>query len=340
MQKNQQIRNSTAEFLIFAMQGDAEGIEVRLEDDTVWLTQQMLAELYGTTKQNISLHILNIYEEEELSRESTVKDFLTVRNEGNRKVNRRLEYYNLDIIIAVGYRVNSKRATQFRQWATAVLRDFAIRGYVLDRKRMENGKFLGQDYFEHLLAEIREIRLSERRFYQKITDIYATSMDYDAHALETRAFYAKVQNKLHYAVHGHTAAELIMERADAEVEHMGLTTWEKAPHGKIVKTDVVVAKNYLKENELEELGRIVSAYLDLAENRARRHIPMTMEDWAHHLDRILQADDRELLQDAGRISAEIAKEHAENEFEKYRITQDRLFKSDFDRQMELPCLGE
>ena len=340
MKKNQQIRNSTAEFLIFAMQGDAEGIEVRLEDDTVWLTQQMLAELYGTTKQNISLHILNIYEEEELSRESTVKDFLTVRNEGNRKVNRRLEYYNLDIIIAVGYRVNSKRATQFRQWATAVLRDFAIRGYVLDRKRMENGKFLGQDYFEHLLAEIREIRLSERRFYQKITDIYATSMDYDANAPETRAFYAKVQNKLHYAVHGHTAAELIMERADAEVEHMGLTTWEKAPHGKIVKTDVVVAKNYLKENELEELGRIVSAYLDLAENRAKRRIPMTMEDWARHLDRILQADDRELLQDAGRISAEIAKEHAENEFEKYRITQDRLFKSDFDRQMELPCLGE
>ena len=322
------------------MQGDAEGIEVRLEDDTVWLTQQMLAELYGTTKQNISLHILNIYEEEELSREATVKDFLTVRNEGARKVSRRLEYYNLDVIIAVGYRVNSKRATQFRQWATAVLRDFAIRGYVLDRKRMENGKFLGQDYFEHLLAEIREIRLSERRFYQKITDIYATSMDYDAHALETRAFYAKVQNKLHYAVHGHTAAELIMERADAEVEHMGLTTWEKAPHGKIVKTDVVVAKNYLKENELEELGRIVSAYLDLAENRAKRQIPMTMEDWARHLDRILQADDRELLQDAGRISAEIAKEHAENEFEKYRVTQDRLFKSDFDRQMELPSLGE
>ena len=340
MQKKQQIRNSTAEFLIFAMQGDAEGIEVRLEDDTVWLTQQMLAELYGTTKQNISLHILNIYEEEELSREATVKDFLTVRNEGARKVSRRLEYYNLDVIIAVGYRVNSKRATQFRQWATAVLRDFAIRGYVLDRKRMENGKFLGQDYFEHLLAEIREIRLSERRFYQKITDIYATSMDYDAHVPETRAFYAKVQNKLHYAVHGHTAAELIMERADAEVEHMGLTTWEKAPHGKIVKTDVVVAKNYLKENELEELGRIVSAYLDLAENRAKRQIPMTMEDWARHLDRILQADDRELLQDAGRISAEIAKEHAENEFEKYRVTQDRLFKSDFDRQLELLNLGE
>ena len=335
MKKNQQIRNSTAEFLIFAMQGDAEGIEVRLEDDTVWLTQQMLASLYGCSRTNILEHIQHIYADEELEESATCRKIRQVQKEGNRNVNRETLFYNLDIIIAVGYRVNSKRATQFRQWATTVLRDFAIRGYVLDRKRMENGKFLGQDYFEHLLAEIREIRLSERRFYQKITDIYATSMDYDAHAPETRAFYAKVQNKLHYAVHGHTAAELIMERADADVEHMGLTTWEKAPHGKIVKTDVVVAKNYLKENELEELGRIVNAYLDLAENRAKRQIPMTMEDWARHLDRILQADDRELLQDAGRISTEIAKEHAENEFEKYRIIQDRLFKSDFDKQMEL-----
>ena len=341
MQKKQQIRNSTAEFLIFAMQGDAEGIEVRLEDDTVWLTQKAMAELYGVQVPAVSKHLKNIYDESELSRDTTISKMETVVNRGFRgEVSQLVEFYNLDAIISVGYRVNSAKATRFRQWATAVLRDFAIRGYVLDRKRMENGKFLGQDYFEHLLAEIREIRLSERRFYQKITDIYATSMDYDAQAPETRVFYAKVQNKLHYAVHGHTAAELIMARADAEVEHMGLTTWEKAPHGKIVRTDVVVAKNYLKENELEELGRIVSAYLDLAENRAKRHIPMTMEDWARHLDRILQADDRELLQDAGRISAEIAKEHAENEFEKYRVTQDRLFKSDFDRQMELPCLGE
>ena len=341
MQKKQQIRNSTAEFLIFAMQGDAEGIEVRLEDDTVWLTQKAMAELYGVQVPAVSKHLKNIYDESELSRDTTISKMETVVNRGFRgEVSQLVEFYNLDAIISVGYRVNSAKATRFRQWATAVLRDFAIRGYVLDRKRMENGKFLGQDYFEHLLAEIREIRLSERRFYQKITDIYATSMDYDAHAPETRAFYAKVQNKLHYAVHGHTAAELIMERADAEVEHMGLTTWEKAPHGKIVKTDVVVAKNYLKENELEELGRIVSAYLDLAENRAKRHIPMTMEDWARHLDRILQADDRELLQDAGKISAEIAREHAENEFEKYRVTQDRLFKSDFDLQMELPILGE
>ena len=340
MQKKQQIRNSTAEFLIFAMQGDAESIEVRLEDDTVWLTQQMMASLYGCSRTNILEHIQHIYADEELEETATCRKIRQVRKEGERNVSREALFYNLDVIIAVGYRVNSKRATHFRQWATAVLRDFAIRGYVLDRKRMENGKFLGHDYFEHLLAEIREIRLSERRFYQKITDIYATSMDYDAQSPETRAFYAKVQNKLHYAVHGHTAAELIMERADAEVEHMGLTTWEKAPLGKIVKTDVVLAKNYLKENELEELGRIVSAYLDLAENRAKRHIPMTMEDWARHLDRILQADDRELLQDAGKISAEIAREHAENEFEKYRVTQDRLFKSDFDLQMELPILGE
>ena len=239
------------------------------------------------------------------------------------------------MIIAVGYRINSKRATEFRQWSTAVLRDYAIRGYVIDRKRMENGSFLNQDYFEHLLAEIREIRLSERRFYQKITDIYATSMDYNPNAPTTIEFFAKVQNKLHYAVHGHTAAELIYERADARKEHMGLTTWENAPNGKIVKTDVSIAKNYLNESELEDLGRIVNAYLDLAERRAKRQIPMTMADWAKHLDRILVADDMEILKDAGKISAEIAKEHAENEFEKYRVIQDRLFKSDFDKQMEL-----
>lgn len=340
MQKKLQIRNSTAEFLIFALQGDAKGVEVRVEDDTVWLTQKAMAELYGSSRTNVLEHVQHIYSDVELEESATCRKIRQVQVEGERKVSREALFYNLDVIIAVGYRVNSKRATQFRKWATAVLRDFAIRGYVLDRKRMENGKFLGKDYFEHLLAEIREIRLSERRFYQKITDIYATSMDYDAQAPETRAFYAKVQNKLHYAVHGHTAAELIMERADAEKEHMGLTTWEKAPHGKIVKTDVVIAKNYLKENELEELGRIVSAYLDLAENRAKRHMPMSMEDWARHLDRILQADDRELLRDAGRISAEIAKEYAENEFEKYRVVQDRLFVSDFDRQLELPTWDE
>lgn len=335
MNKKLRIRNSTAEFLTFASQNEGNSIEVRFEENTLWLTQQLIAELFGTTKQNVSLHIQNIISDGELAADATVKDFLTVRQEGDRQVSRTLEYYNLDMIIAVGYRVNSKRATEFRQWATAILRDYAIRGYVLDRKRMENGTFLNEDYFEHLLAEIREIRLSERRFYQKITDIYATSLDYNPDAPTTVEFFAKVQNKLHYAVHGHTAAELIVERADAQKEHMGLTSWENAPDGKIVKTDVSIAKNYLTERELEDLGRIVNAYLDLAERRAKRRIPMTMADWARHLDRILIADDMEILRDAGKISAEIAREYAENEFEKYRVIQDRLFKSDFDRQMEL-----
>ena len=335
MNKKLRIRNSTAEFLTFASQNEGNSIEVRFEENTLWLTQQLIAELFGTTKQNVSLHIQNIISDGELAADATVKDFLTVRQEGDRQVSRTLEYYNLDMIIAVGYRVNSKRATEFRQWATAILRDYAIRGYVIDRKRMENGTFLNEDYFEHLLAEIREIRLSERRFYQKITDIYATSLDYNPDAPTTAEFFAKVQNKLHYAVHGHTAAELIVERADAQKEHMGLTSWENAPDGKIVKTDVSIAKNYLTERELEDLGRIVNAYLDLAERRAKRRIPMTMADWARHLDRILIADDMEILQDAGKISAEIAREYAENEFEKYRVIQDRLFKSDFDRQMEL-----
>ena len=335
MNKKLRIRNSTAEFLTFASQNEGNSIEVRFEENMLWLTQQLIAELFGTTKQNVSLHIQNIIADGELSADATVKDFLTVRQEGDRQVSRTLEYYNLDMIIAVGYRVNSKRATEFRQWATAILRDYAIRGYVLDRKRMENGTFLNEDYFEHLLAEIWEIRLSERRFYQKITDIYATSLDYNPDAPTTVEFFAKVQNKLHYAVHRHTAAELIVERADAQKEHMGLTSWENAPDGKIVKTDVSIAKNYLTERELEDLGRIVNAYLDLAERRAKRRIPMTMADWARHLDRILIADDMEILQDAGKISAEIAREYAENEFEKYRVIQDRLFKSDFDRQMEL-----
>ena len=335
MNKKLRIRNSTAEFLTFASQNAGNSIEVRFEENTLWLTQQLIAELFGTTKQNVSLHIQNIIADGELAADATVKDFLTVRQEGDRQVSRALEYYNLDMIIAVGYRVNSKRATEFRQWATAILRDYAIRGYVIDRKRMENGTFLNEDYFEHLLAEIREIRLSERRFYQKITDIYATSLDYNPDAPTTVEFFAKVQNKLHYAVHRHTAAELIVERADAQKEHMGLTSWENAPDGKIVKTDVPIAKNYLTERELEDLGSIVNAYLDLAERRAKRRIPMTMADWARHLDRILIADDMEILQDAGKISAEIAREYAENEFEKYRVIQDRLFKSDFDRQMEL-----
>jgi len=329
-----QIRNSTAEFLIFTKQTNAEGIEVRFQDGTVWLTQRLIALLFDTSVDNVGLHLKNIYQEEELSENSTTEDYSVVRQEGNREVCRMIKHYNLDAIIAVGYRVNSTRATAFRQWATSVLRDFALRGYVIDKKRMENGAFLGEDYFEHLLAEIREIRLSERRFYQKITDIYATAMDYNKDAPITRQFFAKVQNKLHFAVHGHTAAKLIVSRADAEKENMGLTSWERAPLGKIVKTDVAIAKNYLNEQELESLGRIVNAYLDLAEDRAKRQIPMTMEDWAKRLDLFLMADDRVILQDNGKITHEIAKDFAESEFEKYRIQQDQLFESDFDKELK------
>lgn len=325
------IRNSTAEFLIFTGQAGEQSIEARYEDETIWLTQQLMAELFQSSKQNISHHIRSIFDEGELSPEATVKKYLTVRQEGKRQVQRELEYYSLDMIISVGYRVNSVRATQFRQWATQVLREFAIKGYVLDKKRMENGAFLGEDYFERLLEEIREIRLSERRFYQKITDIYATSVDYNRDAPTTKAFFAKVQNKLHFAIHGHTAAELILQRAGSTRANMGLTTWEKAPDGKIVKTDVAVAKNYLTKEELEALGRIVNAYLDLAEERALRKIPMTMEDWAKRLDAFLEFTERDILQHSGKVSAEIAKAHAESEFEKYRIVQDRLFESDFDR---------
>ena len=258
----------------------------------------------------------------------------TVQKEGTREVKRTVVMYKLDAIIAVGYRVNSIRATQFRQWATSVLREYAIRGYILDKKRMENGTFLGEDYFEHLLAEIREIRLSERRFYQKLTDIYATAIDYNRDAPTTRMFFKMMQNKMHYAVHGHTAAELIVERANAEKEHMGLTSWENAPDGKIVKTDVSVAKNYLKELELADMGQLVNGVLELAERMAKRHIPMTMEDWAKQIDTILAAGGNEVLQTPGRITAEEAKEHAETEFEKYRVIQDRLFQSDFDRYLD------
>jgi hypothetical protein len=283
--------------------------------------------LFETSSDNISLHLKNIFKEGELNVDSVTEDFSATATDGK---NYTVRHYNLDTIIAVGYRVNSKRATAFRQWATGVLRDYTLRGYVLDRKRMENGAFLDEDYFERLLEEIREIRLSERRFYQKIADIFSTAIDYDKDAPTTQTFFAKVQNKMHYAVHGLTAAELIVERADHTKERMGLTTWEKAPGGKILKTDVVVAKNYLTEEELADLGRIVNAYLDLAESRAKRRVTMTMEAWAKRLDIFLAADEREVLQDAGRITAEIARDHAEGEFEKYRLIQDQLFQSDFD----------
>ena len=331
MAKKFEIRNSTAEFLIFQIEGKEGGVHVVYRDETVWCTQKAMAQLFDVGVPAISKHLNNIFAEGELRPASTVSKMEIVQIEGDREIKRQLDFYNLDAIISVGYRVNSTRATQFRQWCTFILRQFAIRGYVIDKKRMENGSFIGEDYFEHLLAEIREIRFSERRFYQKLTDIYATSIDYNRDAPTTRLFFKKVQNKMHYAVHSHTASELIVERANAEKEHMGLTTWENAPDGKIVKPDVSIAKNYLKESELEDMGRIVNSFLDLAEDMAKRHIPMTMDDWAKRIDKFLDLTDRPVLTDAGHVSAEQAKEYAETEFEKYRIIQDKLFQSDFDR---------
>ena len=325
------IRNSTAEFLIFQIEGKEQGVEVYYKDENLWATQKAMSVLFNVGIPDISKHLKNIFETGELKKDTTISKMEIVVNRGFRgEVPEQIDFYSLDAIIAVGYRVNSLRATQFRQWATSVLRQFAIRGYVLDKKRMENGTFLGEDYFEHLLAEIREIRLSERRFYQKLTDIYATSIDYNRDAPTTQLFFKMVQNKMHFAVHGRTAAELIMERADADKEHMGLTSWENAPDGKIVKTDVTIAKNYLKQMELKDMGRIVTAVLEFAETRAKRHIPMTMEDWARRIDAYLTSDERPLLDNAGSVSHEEAVQHAETEFEKYRIVQDRLFQSDFD----------
>ena len=309
-------------------------MQVVYQNESIWCTQKAMAQLFDVGVPAISKHLKNIFETGELIEDMVVSKMEITTEHGaipNKTQTKDVTFYNLDAIISVGYRVNSTRATQFRQWCTFVLRQFAIRGYVIDKKRMENGSFIGEDYFEHLLAEIREIRLSERRFYQKLTDIYSTAIDYNRDAPTTRLFFKKVQNKMHYAVHGHTAAELIVERADAEKEHMGLTTWENAPHGKIVKPDVSIAKNYLKENELEDMGRLVNAVLDMAERMAKRHIPMTMEDWAKRIDIILEATGDVVLTDAGKITAEFAKSFAESEFEKYRIVQDRLFQSDFDR---------
>ena len=338
MAKRREIRNSTAEFLIFQIEGKEQGIEVYYKDENIWATQKAMATLFDVNVPAISKHLKNIFESGELKDDAVVSKMEITASDGKRY---QTQFYSLDAIIAVGYRVNSIRATQFRQWATSVLREYAIRGYVLDRKRMENGTFLDEDYFEHLLAEIREIRLSERRFYQKLTDIYATAIDYNRDAPTTKMFFKMMQNKMHYAVHGHTAAELIVERADAEQEHMGLTTWENAPDGKIVKTDVSIAKNYLKEMELADMGQLVNGVLELAERMAKRHIPMTMEDWAKQIDKILAAGGNEVLQSPGKVTAEEAKEHAETEFEKYRIIQDRLFQSDFDRFLgELPFIDE
>lgn len=330
------IHSSTAEYLTYvASVGDQhDSIEMRYEDENIWLTQKMMATLYDVDVRTINDHIKKIYFDSELEEDATIRNFRIVQTEGTRQVTRDTKHYNLQMIIAVGFKVNNQRAVQFRKWANMIVKDYTIKGWVIDDERLKNGgSRLTVEYFDRLLEQIREIRLSERRFYQKITDIYATSLDYDRTSKTTKQFFAKVQNKMHYAVHGHTAAELIYERADANKPHMGLTTWEAAPEGKVVKSDVSIAKNYLSEQEMKSLERIVSAYLDLAEDRAERHIPMTMEDWSKRLDLFLMADDREVLNDAGKITAEIAKTKAETEFEKYRIIQDKLFVSDFDKYL-------
>ena len=327
------IRSSAAEYLTYvAFVGDQQdSIEMRYEDENIWLTQKMMATLYDVDVRTINYHVKKIFGDSELQEDSVIRKFRITAADGK---SYSTNHYSLEMIIAVGFKVNSERAVQFRKWVNQIAKDYTIKGWVMDDERLKNGGYvLTVEYFDRLLEQIREIRLSERRFYQKITDIYATALDYDRTAKTTKQFFAKIQNKMYYAVHGHTAAELIYERADADKPHMGLTTWAAAPEGKIVKSDVSVAKNYLSEQEMRSLERIVSAYLDLAEDRAERHIPMTMEDWAKRLDLFLMADDREVLQDAGKITAEIAKAKAETEFEKYRVIQDRLFMSDFDRYM-------
>jgi len=339
MKKNTEItiRSSAAEYLTFvAATGDnPQTIEMRYEDENIWLTQKLLATLYDVEIATINEHLKNIFEDRELDEGATIRNFLIVQTEGNRQVQREVKHYNLQIIIALGFKVNSLRAVQFRKWVNQIARDYVIKGWVIDAERFKNGGALVDEYFEQQLEKIREIRLSERKFYQKITDIYATALDYDATAKITELFFKKVQNKLHWAIHRHTAAELIYERADSQKENMGLTSWNDAPKGKIKKSDVVVAKNYLYVDELKELELLVSGYLDFAEGMAKRRIPMTMEDWAKQLDQILIANKYELLQNAGKISIEIAHQRAETEFEKYRIIQDRLFESDFDRFLKL-----
>ena len=327
------IRSSAAEYLTYvASVGDQQdSIEMRYEDENIWLTQKMMATLYDVDVRTINYHVKKIFSDSELQEDSVIRKFRITATDGK---SYSTNHYSLEMIIAVGFKVNSERAVQFRKWVNQIAKDYTIKGWVMDYERLKNGgSVLTTEYFDRLLEQIREIRLSERRFYQKITDIYATALDYDRTAKTTKQFFAKVQNKMHYAVHGHTAAELIYERADAGKPHMGLTTWAAAPEGKIVKSDVSVAKNYLSDKEMRSLQHIVSAYLDLAEDRAERHIPMTMEDWAKRLDLFLMADDREVLLDAGKITAEIAKAKAETEFEKYRVIQDRLFMSDFDKYM-------
>lgn len=323
-----QIRNSTVDFLVFTKDANEDGIEVRVQNSTVWLTQKAIGQLFDVDRSVVTKHLKKILESGELDGKSVCAFFAHTADDGKTY---RYKFYSLPAIIAVGYRVNSQRATQFRQWATKVLDTFTRQGYVLDKDRLINGQIFDEDYFDHLISEIQEIRASERRFYQKITDIYATAVDYSLDSQITKDFFATVQNKMHYAVHGNTAAEVIVARADHTKEHMGLTTWRNAPDGKIVKADVSIAKNYLSMEEMQELNEIVTMYLDYATRQARRHIPMTMADWASKLDAFLQFNDAEILHDKGKVTAAIAKAFAESEFEQYRVMQDRLYQSDFDK---------
>lgn len=323
-----QIRNSTTDFIVFKKQAGEDGIEVRVHDENIWLTQKAMAQLFDCSTDNISLHLKNIFTSKELIEDSVTEESSATASDGKTY---KMKFYNLDAIISIGYRVNSIRATQFRQWATNILKTFTIQGYVLDKQRLENGQIFDEAYFDHLLDEIREIRASERKFYQKITDIYSTATDYTPTSATSQEFFAAVQNKLHYAIHHHTAAELILERANHQKERMGLSTWKNAPTGKIVKTDVSIAKNYLSKIEIEDLNQFVTMYLDYAERQAKRKIPMTMEDWAKRLDVFLGFNEVDILKDKGRVTAEIAKSFAESEFEKYRVIQDKLYQSDFDK---------
>lgn len=330
-EKTIQIRNSTIDFLVFTKDAGEDSIEVRVQDGNVWLTQKAIAKLFDVDRSVVTKHLKCIFESGELEENSTCAIFAQVADNGKTY---QYKHYALPAIIAVGYRTNSERATQFRSWATRVLDAFARQGYVLDKNRLINGQIFDEEYFDHLISEIQEIRASERRFYQKITDIYATAVDYAVDSQITRDFFATVQNKMHYAVHGNTAAEVIVARADHRKDHMGLTSWKNAPHGKIVKADVSVAKNYLSEPEMQELNEIVTMYLDYATRQARRHIPMTMADWAEKLDAFLKFNDAEILENKGKVTAEIAKAFAESEFERYRVLQDRTYESDFDRLLK------
>ena len=335
--KERDIRSSAAEYLTYvaATGNQPESVEMRYEDENIWLTQKMLAALYGVEVHTINEHISKVFVDGELIEQATIRNFRIVQAEGARQVSREVKHYNLQMIIAIGFKVNNDRAVQFRKWANRIVKEYTIKGFAMDDERLKNGgTILTEQYFEEQLQRIREIRLSERKFYQKITDIYSTAIDYDLTASATKRFFATVQNKMHWAIHGQTASELVYHRANAEKDQMGLTTWKDAPHGKIQKFDVSIAKNYLTEFEMQQLQRLVSAYLDIAEDMAMRHIPMTMQDWETRLNGFIQATDRAVLQDAGKVTAEIAKVHAEAEFEKYRIVQDRLFESDFDKQLK------